>query len=272
MKRRAIWAFALTAFFWVDLQAEVRSLSQVFQVKGGLLDTDGDFLAETIALSIVIPDEPRPAEIALAADLAARANFESLALDLDLVKREIELGERKPDQTLILISTRLRLLEKLRVTGQNPLPPLGPRQGAILLLGHSRGSHIAVIGGSDEALLKAGRAFFLRWPYLWEIWGREDGLTYQTVESDLARFWEEEGIIPPMTAIRSVLYEFPDLASSHETLRRLEFDSGEIADLRLECTFSDRKNKEKAARVLQGLRDAQRRGEMSWRLNYPGCR
>lgn len=272
MRRMVFWAILLFVVFFSQGAASVKSLSQVFLLNGGLLDADGDHLAEKVTFSIIIPDEPSATEIAVAADIAARANFESLAEDLALVKKESLIGRLREDETLIFIGSRLRLFEKIKAEGKTLLPILGPHQGAVLLLDHSGSSDIAVLGGSEQALLKTGRAFFLRWPYLWEIWGREDGFTYQTLESDLAKFWEERGIIPLQTMVWAALYEFPEMMSSSESLRRLKFDSGEIAELRLKCTFSDRKNKEKARQALEALQSAQLCGEQTQRLNYPGCR
>lgn len=271
MKRLAFWVIFFLIIFLCELSAGVKSLSQVYLLGGGLLDRDGDKLADTIALSVVIPDNPLPAEVVVASEIAARANFESLAQNLNLVRRESEVRPPQPGETLILVGSKLRFFEKLR-TSKDPLPSLGPHQGAVLLLNDAGSNSIALIAGSDEALLKTGRAFFLRWPYLWEIWGREDGLTYQTVENDLTNFWKEAGIPMPSTALRAAFYEFPDLTSSADSLKRLKFDAGEIAELQVECTFSDRKNKEKAARALESLRNAQRHGEQTRWLSYPGCR
>jgi len=60
---------------------------------------------------------------------------------------------------------------------------------------HHRGqAGIACVAGSDEALLRTGRAFFLRWPYFWEVWGRETGATYENLERDLEAFLAEAGV------------------------------------------------------------------------------
>jgi len=271
MKRLAFLVILLPTIFLGELAAGIKSLSQLYLLGGGLLDRDGDQLADTVALSLVIPDNPRPAEVVVAAEIAARANFESLAQDLAVVKKESDAAKPQPTTTFLFIGSNLRFFEKLRAA-KFPLPALGPHQGVVLLLTDPGPSAIALLAGSDEALLKTGRAFFLRWPYLWEIWGREDGFTYQTVENDLANFWKEAGIPLPTTIIRAAFYEFPDLTSSSDSLRRLKFDAGEIAELRLECTFSDRKNREKATRALASLRNAQRHGQETHWLNYPGCR
>ncbi len=273
MKRLVFLIFLLAAVLFCQIDAGVKSLSQVFSLGGGLVDKDGDNLADTVALSIVIPEEPSPIEIALATEIAARTNFESLALHLELVKKESQLGQQNPGETTILLGSRLRLLEKIKAEAKTLLPTLEANQGVVFLFEHSGHRFIAVIAGSETALLKTGRAFFLRWPYLWEIWGNEDGITYHSLETDLLKFWQEEGLTQPQeAAIQFVRYQFPDMTSSSEAIRQLKFDTGEIAELGLECTFSDRKSMEKAWLALKHLQDSHRRGEKSQSLNYPGCR
>ncbi|MDH7513679.1 MAG: hypothetical protein QHH14_12105, partial [Clostridiales bacterium] len=211
MKKQAFGIILLSLILIVQAEGEIRSLSQVFLQGGGLKDTDGDERPDAIAFSIVIPDTPTAAEVALAADIAARANFESLAQDMALVKKESQLGKRREGESLILIGSGLRLLQNLKAKGKLLSPDLAPQQGAVFLPNIDGTTSLAVAAGSDEALLRTGRAFFLRWPYFWEIWGREDGTTYFLLESELTKFWEEEKIQPPEAAVRAAFYEFPDL-------------------------------------------------------------
>jgi hypothetical protein len=87
MKRTAV-LFAIFLILAANGAAEVDSLSQVFVVGRGLKDADEDHLADAIAFVIVVPDQPSAAEMALASDIAARFNFESLSQDFNLVRRE----------------------------------------------------------------------------------------------------------------------------------------------------------------------------------------
>ncbi|MCK4337739.1 MAG: hypothetical protein KAX11_07330, partial [Candidatus Aminicenantes bacterium] len=73
------------------LGGEITSLSQLFVLGKGLQDSDLDDLADSFDLSIIIPDISTPEEIALAADIAARANLESLAVDFSLVLKESQV-------------------------------------------------------------------------------------------------------------------------------------------------------------------------------------
>ncbi|OGD21877.1 MAG: hypothetical protein A2W03_10850 [Candidatus Aminicenantes bacterium RBG_16_63_16] len=255
-------AFSLNA-------GEIRSLGRVFSLGQGLKDLDGDGLADGLAFSIVIPDRATPVETALAADIAARANLEVLAQDPDLVKTEAEAAALTATADLILIGARLKLAQEL--AGAKGLPALSSHQGGVFLI-ESRGrSSLLVLGGSDEALLKAGRAFFLRWPYFWEIWGREDGHTYATMERDIAALFRQEKIALPFVSVHSALYEFPPYSSSRDTVRRLKFDNGEIKDLEVVLEFPRTGDRDRALAALQSLKDDRRRGERTETLSYPGC-
>jgi hypothetical protein len=270
MKRTAC---LLTIFFVLAASgaAEVDSLSQVFVVGRGLKDTDQDHLADAISFVIVVPDQPSAAEMALASDIAARFNFESLSQDLDLVKRESELQASPAGTNRILIGSNLRRPRDLNRRGRLELPALESRQGAVILLGGDAGGEILVTAGSAEALLETGRAFFLRWPYIWEIWGREDGLTYFTLENDLNGLLKSGGIAGFRIVIRAAFYDFPKRSTPYDTIKRLKFDSGEIRDLRIEIHFSDLPDKEKARAAVEALRLDHRKGLRTEILSYPGC-
>ena len=130
---------------------------------------------------------------------------------------------------------------------------------------------IACIAGSGEALLQTGRAFFLRWPYFWEIWGRETGATYMTLESDLAKFFGREGVHPAATVVREALYEFPVRPAAVNALQSLAFNQGQIKNLTVEIGFADEMDRQKAARSLDALLGDQRKGLRTEVLSYPGC-
>ncbi len=250
-------------------RTETLCLSHIFSAGKGLLDKDGDGWPETVGWTIVLPDRPTAAQAALAADIAARANFECLAQEMNLVRSESEMAQFPVGQRFVFIGSNLKPVQDWIREHRPDFPPLDANQGAVALLG-PKDESLAVIAGSDTALLKSGRAFFLRWPYFWEVWGREDGLTYFTLERDLASFLGAEGAPPDKILFRAAFYDFPPLASSKDAVRRLKFDSGEIRDLWVELYYSDRNNKNKAERALRSLENEQRRGSRTTLLNYPG--
>jgi hypothetical protein len=261
------WSILLAA----AASADLGSLSQLYLLGKGLLDTDGDGLADRVALTIVIPDNPTPTELALASDIAARANFESLAQSFSLVKRESEVGNVEKAENPVLIGTNVKWLREAVKDGNVVLPALAATQGYVGTFIAKTQSGLFVAAGSEDALLQTGRAFFLRWPYFWDIWGREEGATFETLERDITQYLNAEGIPLRRTIVRSVLYEFPNLKKSPGALKKISFSAGEVKDLGVDIYFTDEEDLQKAARAFEALRVLHARGQRSEIFTYAGC-
>ncbi len=247
-------------------------LARLLSPGSAVMDMDGDGFPEKPAVTIVVPDRPTPYELALAADIAARVNFESLAVDLGLVRRESEIRGRRDLPGLILIGGRLALArEALKErTGRGGGVPAA-HQGLVFSFELKGQSGIACVAGSDETLLRTGRAFFLRWPYFWEIWGREARATYEALKEDLDKFFGEADARPSRTAVKEALYEFIVPPAAADSLQALAFDQGQIRDLTVEVQFADDGGKARALDALTALRSQQSRGIRTDILSYPGC-
>jgi len=252
-------------------QADLSSLSHLYALGKTIQDLDGDGLGERIFLSIIIPDNPTAGELALASDIAARANLESLAQDFALVRRESEVERWESLPNPILIGSNLRWARDIAKERRIDLVQLGPAGGRVFIFSHKNQRGIACIAGSDESLLRTGRAFFLRWPYFWEIWGRDAGATYLSLENDLAKFLGQEDILLQKTIVREALYEFPPSGSARGALKTLSFASGEIKDLVAEVYFTDEDDQKKAHKALDLLKRQRPKGLRSAVLSYPGC-
>ena len=270
MKRALLAACAaliLSQTAWADLG----SLSRIFVPGRAVLDLDGDGFPEKPVLTVVIPDKPTAGELALAADIAARANFESLAIEFGLVRRESEIAGDTPLPFPVFIGNNLSWVrEALKEAGSAPVS-LAPNQGRVFLVSRKNRTAIACMGGSDETLLRTGRAFFLRWPYFWEIWGRETGATYESLERDIASFLAGAGVPLQKTIVREALYEFPAAAPVSDGLKALSFDQGQIRDLAVEIHFAADPDRQKAHDALLALAADQRRGNRTEVLSYPAC-
>ncbi|MBN2206780.1 MAG: hypothetical protein JW742_05200 [Candidatus Aminicenantes bacterium] len=253
------------------LVAQVASLSHVFQAGKGLRDSDGDGWPDRVALQVVLSDDASAVEAALAADIAARANLESLAVDMGLVRRESELAKAQGLDNLILIGTGTAVAKEL-LKSDRRRAALGPSQGLVFVFSAKAGRRgVAVIGGSEDALLRTGRAFFLRWPYFWDVWGREDGPTYFSLERDIERFLGGEGIGLQRTILASALYGFPLADVPGDLGRTFAFETGGIERLQVEIHFADGEDLEKAFRALDLLRVQRAKGIRTAVLSYPGC-
>ncbi len=247
------------------------SLSRLFLPGRAVLDLDGDGFPERPVLTIVVPDAPSRAAMLLAADIAARVNFESLAVDFDLLRRESDLAGLGAASFPVFLGGDLAAVrEALKARAIAPLT-LAANQGRIVLFEGGGRTGLACLAGSDETLLRAGRAFFLRWPYFWEIWGREAGATYEALEKDLAAFLAAAGLESRSTAVREALYEFPAAGPVSDGLEALSFEQGQIKDLTIEVRFAEEAGRRKAEEAFLALAAGQRRGERTAILSYPGC-
>jgi len=270
MKKIAIGIIVMTVALGAAW-AELGSLAHLFLLGKGIRDTDGDNLADRVSLCLVIPDNPNAAELAVAADIASRANLESLAQDFALVKRESEVPDIERAENPILIGTNIKWLRAAVKDKSIAVPELGPQQGYVAVFATKAQTGIVLAAGSEDALLQTGRAFFLRWPYLWDIWGREEGATYAALEKDITQYLAGEGVNLQRTIIKSVSYEFPALKKGPGSLKKLSFNAGEVKDLSVDIYVTDEDDLAKAALAFGALRDGHRRGEKTELLSYPGC-
>ena len=271
MKRKI---FILMFFLWFAIYCagtEITSLSEVFHPGKGILDRDKDGFADRIALCVVIPDEPSAYEIAAASEIAARANFDSLVVDFSLVKRESEFAGISSDTYPILIGSKLKAAKKWAEQENYSPDRLGKNQGIVSLFSDGSHSGIVLVAGSDEALLHTAREFFLRWPYLWEIWGREEGDTYISLEDDLKKYFNSKKLPYSRITITKACYSFPSIKSPHDAIKKLHFNRGEIKDLFVTVDFDHSGLKTRAAEAIEELKQDHNRGIRTDTLSFPGC-
>ena len=272
MRKKILGVICLAVLFSFGFGSNINSLSDVFAPGKGLLDKDGDGFPDGIGLYLIIPENASSYEITSASDIAARANLESLVVDMDLLSRDTSaVFNSKHSAFPIIISHDLSWIKKV-FPGLNELPDeLPSHQGLVCVSTSKHGKIIMVTAGSKETLLKTSRAFFLRWPYLWDIWGREQGVTYPKVEKDIKTYLKLLHITIPEVNIISALYDFPDKESSYETINRLEFNQDQIKSLTVELVFENTNDRNQAYKALQDLTVNHKRGLETEVLSYPGC-
>ncbi|MBD3413454.1 MAG: hypothetical protein GF421_03360 [Candidatus Aminicenantes bacterium] len=272
MRKTIYWILCLLLSFSICLADGIQSLSGVFAPGIGVLDKDEDGLPDQIRLSIIIPENASSYEVASASDLAARANLESLVVDLDLVSSEKQDGHQISPNSLPLILSHNPSWIKQSFPGIKGIPNALPSHQGLVLVSQWREKKVVVVtAGSQNSLLKASRAFFLRWPYLWDVWGKEQGATYSKVEEDIQSYLKSSGVASSQPHISSALYEFVDKDSSYETINRLKFNQGQIKTLSVDLVFDDEKDKRQSCNALKSLMVDHNRGQKTKILSYPGC-
>ena len=128
----------------VPAAAQPESLAALYALGGAVSDTNGDGVADRLNARVVLPGSPSAAEVAIAADLAARLGFETLALDLPFptdAEMEIAVGD-----------------EALSRLGLSGMGDISAGRGAVEL--HTAGDSVVVaVRGGDDAGLAAAAAW-----------------------------------------------------------------------------------------------------------------
>ncbi|MFQ6084277.1 MAG: M14 family metallopeptidase [Candidatus Aminicenantia bacterium] len=261
----------ILSFFILTVRAEINSLSELFLPGKILKDKDGDNQIDSIETQIILRNNPSLEELILASEIAARMNLESLAGNFALVKRESQIKDFSDLKNPIFIGKEINLVKKLIKKKLIDVSSLKKNQAVISLFSDKGLKGIVILGTSPQSLLFAGRAFFLRWPYLWEIWGRKQGATYSKVEKELKEFLKEKKIDYQGINIVSAIYQYEEQKGEKEAVNQFRFDRGEIKNLIIKITFLEEAQKFKAEKEFYSLIENHHRGEKTNRLNYPGC-
>ncbi len=130
-------------------------LATLFDLGHLVVDENGDGVPDRLGASLVLAPDPTDAERAAAAEITARLGFETMALDLP-----VRRGPR-PGQVGILIG--LRAVESAGLSGADfRLDAASPPALPPTIATHTTPSGerwLAVLGGDDDALLRAARRF-----------------------------------------------------------------------------------------------------------------
>ncbi len=145
--------------------AQPESLAALYELGGAVSDPNGDGVADRLNARVVLSGSPSAAEVAIAADLAARLGFETMALNLPMptdAEMEIAVGD-----------------EALSRLGMSGMGDLAAGWGAVEL--HTAGDSVivAVRGGDDAGLAAAAAWLASRAPHVF----RTDGESLSDVEA-----------------------------------------------------------------------------------------
>ncbi len=262
--------FFLSSFLLALEASDPFSLADIFSPGKTLLDTDGDGLIDDFNLTIILPNQPDPLEMASAAEIASRLSFESLAARFDLVRREKEIGDWSKVGYFILVGDKFQVLRQ-PIFKASALRPLNQDEGLIMAISLAGQSGVLLRAGSPEALLLTARAFFNRFPYLWDIFGPETGETYDRVEKAAADFGKLVSGRKILVAIKEILYEFPKPKAPFSSLQRLRFDHGEIREMVIDLNPVSAEESWQLRKALEALKIDHDRGKRTDLLSWAGC-
>ncbi len=244
-------------------------LSSVLEKGWFLQDRNQDGFVDYVDCKIILPENPSIELVRSASEIAFRLSFESEGITPPITFTERELGKKLEYRNLIFIGDskiHRRFLEKIGKAYECP-----ENSGIIESIDENI---LSIRGSDDESIFYSVKNFFSRSPYLWEIYGRKTGTTFESIRKDIEKFFEEKGIELERILFRKLVYENKDAVRKKEKAgKELEFyeaDIGEVSYLEVEIDFKDVENLEKSISSLNDLKEKQRKGEGTKILNYSG--
>ena len=274
MRRLVVLAAVLMLAGLIPAANPAPGLERVLESGALLGDTSGDGVPDTIRARIILAGDA-PNHLAAAA-LAERLGFESAGMGFDFIAAP-DGPAPNPAGYPVVVGRGNRLLPAALATA-TPSGVNAGRGWAVLQQGTLSGRPALFLYGSDAlAEVYAARAFFGRFPYLWDIWGRTDGVTYRKVLDDITRYLAGLGVTPRGLSITAVLYENRGVFDRRRDeagrlareLKGWGLDDGEIARLTVAIAMTAAERRKVTADLARLPADRQS-GRRTDLLNYPG--
>lgn len=171
--------------------SQPRDLRNVLAPGYLLEDRNQDGLIDFVRARIILPAAPSSAEVASAANIAARLGYETSALDLGLTAFDDE-RVRAYDVPVIVVGERNALIPRSGRGQPAPDQGLAPGQGAISFITPNdffRAGGILIEGYDATGLLAAASYLSGRYPSIWAL----RGSAYSDIPDRLARYLEQNG-------------------------------------------------------------------------------
>jgi hypothetical protein len=169
-----------------------------------LQDRNGDGVVDFVDIRILIPPTPGEAEVAAAANIAARLGYETVAMNLGLAV-PAQAGRAYPGPVIMVGSGAL---DAARDVGGAPrlLAGLAPGQGVLAYLpaaGAFSAGGVAVAGYDATGLLEASAYLSGRYPGVWA----PDGSTWREVAEKVEAFADEQGLAGARVALDRIVVD-----------------------------------------------------------------
>jgi hypothetical protein len=181
----------------------VEDLRNVYARGYILEDRNEDDVVDFVRARILLPAVPTDADVASAANIAARLGYETAAANLGLVTVGAPANATF-DVPVVLIGTHDALLARAQVAAP---PDLAPGQGAVTFVppGNVFGAGALLVSGYDATgTLTAASYLAGRYPSVWAVRG---GQSYTDVADRLRRFLTEQQAAPESVTLDRVVLD-----------------------------------------------------------------
>ncbi|MHB2032442.1 MAG: hypothetical protein ACYCVE_03585, partial [Gemmatimonadaceae bacterium] len=182
-----------------------RDLRDVFAPGYILQDRNHDGVVDFLNAKIVRPASPSEADVAAAANVAARLGYETSAADLDLTTADTATAAPY-DVPVILIGRGNALVARAGLAVARALHDLAPGQGAAVLIPPNdffRKGGVLLAGEDGSGLLAISNYFSSRYPSIWALRGD----SYGDIESRLSAFLAAGGAAPRMVSLDGIVID-----------------------------------------------------------------
>jgi hypothetical protein len=237
-----------------------------------VVDTNNDHIPDDIAARFLIDNQAASPDIEAAAAIAARLGFETSAMDPSLCLSGWDEAQKKRIQWLITFTTiksKTQCKENEDKTKENSGVKVYRKKGVKI---------IEIFGVTPEARRYAAVNFFSRFPYIWDITGRETGEIWDYVKQDILSQLpgpEKKNVYVRITAVH---YRYQKPLEKSMNKRRQERmglsgtiqKKGEVEKVEVELIIPP--GAQNIIGNLKNLITAHQRGERTNILNYAGVK
>ena len=173
------------------------SLSELFAPGVVFQDRNADGAIDFVDARIVLGDEPSSAELAAAADIAARLGFETSAMDIPMVRLKADPTSNTGASIFIGAKALARAGVSLETIGGT-----GLKAGDGLVAGLAVGGRpaVAVLGGDDAGLSTAAVMLAGHLPFVWD----QKSVTTDKIAADVKEFLSGKGVTAASTLATSI--------------------------------------------------------------------
>jgi zinc carboxypeptidase len=174
------------------------SLSTFFTPGAALQDRNGDGVVDFVDARIVLPERPSAAELAAAADVAARLGHETTAMNLPipLVEGARAYQASAPSAATVFVGARSLAQAGVSIDALG-VGALKAGDGAVASFTESNKPAVAVLGGDDEGLSAATLLLAGHLPQVWE----QKGPGIDTIADDVTHFLAGKGVSPSSATV-----------------------------------------------------------------------
>lgn len=237
-----------------------------------VVDTNHDDVADDIAARFLLDRESTLEDIEAAALIAARLGFETTAMDPMLAVSSWQEAVNQKAAWLILFSR----YDKPPLSGEQK-EGLTSKDDCGLRVYRYRGINVLLVfGASGQSRYYAARQFFSRFPYMWDVVGRETGEMWSKIKTQIAGQIPKELKAKSRVRLTAVHYRFKRQPHPAVITRRLQRQGlagtrhlkGEVSRADVEVTVDG--EIDKLVENLSQVRQDHQQGRSTHLFNYAG--